>query len=137
MVRDMSETSIQRLPDWHWRIIVYTEERGELVLGAYEPTRAAAKQYVADRLELDVVEWRRTYVPRPSWDCPVCNVHEGANKVPNLRGSYDWECNVCGSKFWGEPMEWDRIEEGSRAPEHRLNRSRDRTKQQTLGGDEA
>jgi len=107
------------LPRWHWRVIVHTDERGKLILGAHEPHRAAAKQYVADRLDIDVTEWRRTYVPAPTWDCPVCGTHEGATEQPNLRGDHDWECMVCGSRFWGEPMDWDRIEEGTRVPAHR------------------
>ena len=129
------DTGTHRLPDWHWRVIVYTEERGELILGAYEPHRAAAKHHVEDRLDIEVVEWRRTYIPRPSWDCPVCGVHEGAMKMPNLRGDYDWECQNCGSKFWGEPMDWDRIEEGSWVKERRKRRNR--TVQTQLGGDGA
>lgn len=120
--REKSEGE-KKLPEWYWRVIVYTEERGELILGAYEPHRAAAKSYTQSRLDVDVAEWRRTYIPRPSWDCPVCGVHEGASKVPNLREDHDWECLNCGSEMWGEPMEWDKIREGPWVPEHRKKTS--------------
>lgn len=116
-------THRSELPDWHWRVVVYTEERGKLILGAMEPHRAAAKQYVADQLEIDVTGWKSTYVPRPSWDCPECGTHEGATKQPNLRGDHDWECLNCGSKFWGEPMDWDKIVTGSRVPEWRKGKT--------------
>lgn len=115
----MTSSGTDRLPDWHWRVIVYTEECGEMILPAMEPSRAAAKQYTADMLEVEVLEWRRCYVPRPTWDCPACGVSEGATKMPNLDGDHDWECFNCGSKFWGEPMEWSKIEEGPWIPEHR------------------
>jgi len=124
---------MNELPDWHWRVIVYTEERGELILSAMEPTRGAAKQYIARKLEIDVLEWRKCYIPRPSWDCPVCGLHEGATKTPNLRGDYDWECLHCGSKFWGEPMDWDKINRGSRVPKHR-QKPEDTSEQTTLEG---
>jgi hypothetical protein len=114
-----SETYQSGLPDWTWRVIVYTEQRGELILGALEPTRAAAKQYVDDKLEIEVQDWRETYIPSATWDCPVCGVHEGATKQPNLRGDHDWECIDCGSQMWGEPMDWHRIEEGQRVPDYR------------------
>lgn len=116
------------LPDWYWRVVVYTDECGELVLSAMEPHRTAAKQYIVDQLEVEVVEWRRCYIPRPSWDCPVCGVHEGASKVPNLRGDYDWECLSCRSKMWGEPMDWDRIDEGTHLPGYRSAPSTSQTK---------
>lgn len=115
------------LPNWHWRVIVETEERGELILGALEPHRAAAKRYCQENLEIPVTEWGRTYIPRPSWDCPVCGVHEGASKAPNLRGEHDWECDVCFSRMWGEPMDWNRIEEGNHVPAHRSKSGRQTT----------
>jgi hypothetical protein len=100
------------LPDWHWRIIVYLEDTGKDVLGAYEPTRAQAKQYVAAKMGGDIESWGECYVPRATWDCPVCNVHEGMTEQPNLRGDHDWECLNCMSKAWGEPLDWDKIVEG-------------------------
>lgn len=128
-----TERTTQGLPDWYWYVVVNTEERGELILGAMEPHRSAAKKYVQRRLEIPVQEWVRTYIPRPSWDCPACGVHEGATKQPNLRGSHDWECMNCGSKMWGEPMEWDRIKEGPWVPEHRSSSGR----QSNLGDSDA
>jgi len=87
-------------------------DTGKKILGAYEPTRAKAKQYVAENLQGDIESWGETYIPRASWDCPVCNVHEGMIEQPNLRGDHDWECMNCMSKAWGEPMEFDKIVEG-------------------------
>lgn len=110
------DRAVDDTEDWHWRVVLYTEERGKLILGAYGPHRAAAKKYVADRLEASITGWKRTYVVRPSWDCPVCGTHEGATKMPNLRGDHDWECFNCGSKLWGEPMDWERVDRGPWAP---------------------
>jgi len=101
------------MKDWHYRVIVQTDERGELILGAYERHRAAAKQYVQERLDIPVTEWKRCYIAPSTWDCPVCHTHEGMTKQPNMRGSHDWECMVCFSKAWGEPMDWEKIVEGN------------------------
>lgn len=134
------------LPDWHWRVIVTLEDReGEQILGAAEPTRAAAKRDVHDRVHGaggQITEWVETYVPRPSWDCPVCGVSEGMMGMPNLRGDHDWECMNCGSMAWGGPVEFDKVVRGSpgRIPPHRRTTReiqqtggrRDRTTQTTL-----
>jgi len=110
--------SIPELHEYHWRVIVWIEERdGKQVTGAMAPHRAGAKKYVAEQYDLGgatITDWGRCYVPRPRWDCPVCGVHEGMSKQPNMRGDHDWECLNCMSKAWGEPMEFDRIKEGSR-----------------------
>jgi hypothetical protein len=98
------------LPNWHWRVIVYLDGQKEY-FGAYEPTRAAAKNYVARRLDAEITDWVECYIPRASWDCPVCHVHEGMIKQPNLRNGHDWECMNCFAKAWGEPMEFDKIKE--------------------------
>lgn len=120
------------LPDWMWRVIVETDERGELILLAHEPHRAAAKRFVRNQLEIPVQTWGETYILPETWDCPVCGTHEGATKAPNLRGDYDWECLSCGSKLWGEPMDWDRIQEGPHVPDYRKRGG----SQQTLGDSE-
>ena len=102
---------MSELPDWHWRVIIHVDGEKE-ILGAYEPTRARAKQYVADRVTGTITHWEDTYIPRASWDCPVCHCHEAMIEQPNLRGDHDWECMNCLSKAWGEPMEFDAIHEG-------------------------
>jgi len=102
------------LPDWTWFVVVRLADRdGEQALHARAPTRAAAKRNASERVESGggtVTEWVRTYIPRPSWDCPECHTHESLTKLPNLRGSHDWECMVCGLLAYGEPMDWGRLD---------------------------
>jgi len=106
----MSDT----LPDWHWRVICRLVDRGgEQVLTARAPTRAAAKRDVHDRVTSaggTITEWKRTYIPAPSWDCPYCGTSEALVELPNLRGDHDWECRVCGLRAWGEPTNWDKFD---------------------------
>jgi len=108
------------LHEYAWRVIVYIDERdGKQIRGAVAPHRAAAKQYVAEQYELGgvtITGWEDCYVPRATWDCPVCGTNEAMTERLNMRGDHDWECMVCFSRAWGEPMEFNRIEEGGYEP---------------------
>jgi len=98
------------LPDWYWRVIVHTDDRGKVIAGAREPHRAAAKQDVQSRIEPGgdtVTEWGRVYIPPASWDCPYCGCSEGLTEQPNCRGDHDWECGNCRIRAYGDPMDWD------------------------------
>lgn len=92
----------------HWTVSVRLDCReGRQVFTAVAPHRAGAKKYVLRRLddECNVTEWQRTYIPRPSWDCPNCNTHEAMATVPNMRGKWDWKCQVCSYRTIGHPYE--------------------------------
>ena len=96
-------------------MVVYsTGDSYQDVMSVYAPHRAAAKQQVVDRYadtDVEITEWDRCYVPRPTWDCPICGTHESMAKRPNLRTPPDWACRVCGTKGWGEPMNWEYLSE--------------------------
>lgn len=91
----------------YWRVVVRLDcHDGKQIFGAHAPHRSGAKtrvQYLLDD-SCDVVEWVRTYIPRPSWDCSKCHTHEAMITVPNLRGPWDWECTVCDYRTVGHPQ---------------------------------
>jgi len=93
--------------EWFWRV-VYTEsgEWRSSVRSVKAPHRAAAKQAVASHYD-EPLDFERCYVPRPSWDCPICGASEGLSERPTMRQPPDWECLNCGTYAWGEPMDWE------------------------------
>jgi len=103
--------SDDELPDWHWRVVVYTRDRGKTVYGAHEPHRAAAKQHVQANLASagdSVRGWGDTYIPRDRVDCPYCGGNESLTDQPNCRGQHDWECHRCNVRAYGTPGDWGR-----------------------------
>jgi rubrerythrin len=96
-------------------MVVYdTTETRRDVLSVEAPHRAAAKRRVAERYaeaEESITAFEDCYVPRPTWDCPICGTHESMAKRPNLRSPPEWECRVCGTYGWGEPRDWAYLSE--------------------------
>jgi len=101
-------------PTWHWLVVYSTADTYHDVTSVRAPHRAAAKQQVADRYAgtgVEITDWDRCFVPKPSWDCPICGTHESMAKRPNLKTPPDWECRVCGTYGWGDPMDWEYLSE--------------------------
>jgi len=103
------------MTDWYWEVEARIGNDSKMrIYRANAPYRAAAKRAVRRRaadVGVAVHEWGETYVPRPRWDCPICGSNESMRETPNLSGDHDWECWDCGSKGWGEPMDWDYLSE--------------------------
>ena len=104
------------LETWIWHVVYSTEEKRRNVHSVEARHRAGAKQQVANwysDIEESITHWERCYVPRPSWDCPICGTHEAMSKRPNLLTPPDWECMVCRTWGWGNPMDWEYLSEPS------------------------
>lgn len=97
--------------EWLWRV-VYTlpGEWREKIRSIRAPHRAAAKQTIAEHYD-ESLTFERCYIPRPSWDCPICGGSEGMTKRPNMESPPNWECFNCGCLGWGEPRDWEYLSE--------------------------
>jgi len=102
--------------EWAWTVVYNTTEKYYDIRSVRAPHRAAAKQQVAKWYadsDEDITDWERCYVPRPTWDCPICGGNEAMRERPNCKTPPSWECLRCGTYGWGGPMEWDYLSEPS------------------------